>query len=158
MQKIHPSLWFDNQAQQAAEFYVSVFPNSEILETSHYLEGMPGEPGSVLTVRFVLDGHEFDALNGGPVYQFTPAISFVVDCETQDEIDHYWSSLTSDGGLEVQCGWLTDKFGVSWQIVPSLLGKLLSSPDKAAAKRAADAMLKMIKLDISELQTAFDGE
>ena len=156
MQKIGLCLWFDHQAEEAARFYTSIFPNSEIVETSHYLEGMPGEEGSVLTVKFVLDGEEIIALNGGPVYQFSPAISLVVNCDTQEQIDEYWERLT-DGGTEVQCGWLTDRYGVSWQIVPRVLDEMLLSTDRAAAQRAGTAMLAMVKLDIAELQRAFDG-
>jgi len=157
IQKITPFLWFDDQAKRAAEFYVSVFDDSRILDTTYYLEGSPGPAGSVQTVEFELDGMRFTALNGGPVFQFNSAISFVVDCDTQAEVDAKWDALLSGGGEPVQCGWLTDRFGLSWQVVPRILYELLTSSDKAAATRANAAMLKMIKLDIVELQRAFDG-
>ena len=157
MQTITPFLWFDTQAEAAANFYVAVFPDSEILNVTRYNEAGPGPAGSVMVVAFKLRGQEFNALNGGPVYQFTPAISLVVDCVTQDEVDHYWDSLIADGGAPVQCGWLVDKFGVSWQIVPRQLTELLSGPDPVAAMRVTEAMLKMIKLDIAQLQAAAAG-
>lgn len=151
MQKITPFLWFDGDAEEAAAFYVSVFKRSRIVST------MPGPNGKALTVAFELEGQRFVALNGGPQYQFTPAISFYVDCETQAEVDALWAKLT-DGGAEVQCGWLTDRFGVSWQIVPSVLMTLLSDPDPEKAGRVMQAMLKMVKLDIAALQRAHAGE
>ena len=157
MQTITPFLWFDSQAEQAADFYVSVFPDSEIFSVARYGEAGPGPAGTAMVVAFKLRGQEFSALNGGPIYQFNPAISFVVDCVTQDEVDHYWDSLTADGGKEVQCGWLVDKFGVSWQIVPRRLAELMGDPDPAVAKRVTEAMLKMIKLDIAELEAAARG-
>ena len=157
MQRITPYLWFDHQAEAAADFYVDVFEDSRVLEVTRYLENSPGPAGSVVTVRMDLDGLEVTALNGGPVFTITPAVSLVVTCETQEEIDRLWERLT-DGGEEVQCGWLTDRFGVSWQIVPAGLDAMLNSPDRAAAQRANDAMLKMIKLDIAELRRAFEGE
>ena len=150
-----PFLWFDDQAEEAAKFYTSVFPNSRITKTFHYAEGMPKPAGSVMTVEFELDGEKFVALNGGPHYKHTPAISFVIDCDTQDEVDHFWNLLV-EGGEPVQCGWLTDRFGVSWQIVPTVLPSLIGGPDPVRAKRAADAMMKMIKLDIPTLQSAYD--
>ena len=156
MHKISPSLWFDTQAEEAAEFYVSIFKNSRIESTARYLEGMPGPVGSVMTVRFVLDGEEFVALNGGPVFTFSQAVSFVVNCDTQDEVDDMWTKL-SEGGKKQVCGWLTDKFGLSWQIVPRVLGGMLSSSDTAAAQRASAAMLAMKRLDIAGLQRAYDG-
>jgi predicted 3-demethylubiquinone-9 3-methyltransferase (glyoxalase superfamily) len=156
MQKISPFLWFDGKAEEAAKFYVSIFENSRIVKTNYYLEGSPGVPGSVMTVEFVLDGVEFVALNGGPYYQFSPAISFSVACRTQEEVDRLWRELSA-GGQEVQCGWLTDKFGVSWQIVPEILPPMFGSADKAAAQRAFTAMLGMTKLDIATLQKAYDG-
>lgn len=156
MQKIGPCLWFDDQAEEAADFYVSVFENSRIVHVARYLEGAPRPAGSVLTVEFVLDGETFVALNGGPVFAFTPAVSFVVDCATQDEVNRLWQAL-SDGGQEGQCGWLTDRYGVSWQIVPTVLGQMLSSNDAAAAQRAFAAMLAMNRLDIAGLQSAYDG-
>lgn len=157
MQTITPFLWFDSQAEEAAEFYVSVFPDSEILSVSRYGEAGPGPAGSVMVVSFKLRGQEFSALNGGPVYQFNPAISFVVDCRSQYEVDHYWDALTTEGGQPVQCGWLTDRYGVSWQIVPRRLTELMASSDRDVAKRVAEAMLKMIKLDIAELERAAQG-
>jgi predicted 3-demethylubiquinone-9 3-methyltransferase (glyoxalase superfamily) len=157
MQGVATCLWFDKGGLEAAELYVSLFKNAEILSTSYYVEGMPGgEPGDVLEVRFVLDGTEFLILNGGPRFPLTAAVSIVANCETQAEIDELWDALT-EGGEEVQCGWLTDRFGVSWQIVPVALGALLSSPDRAAAMRATEAMLRMKKLDIAALESAFAG-
>ncbi len=156
MNTISPCLWFDSQAEEAATFYVSIFKNSEILQTTYYLEEVHRPKGSVLTVKFVLDGQEFLALNGGPQFTFSPAISFVVNCETQEEIDHYWERLSA-GGEKVQCGWLTDQFGASWQIVPTLLPAMLNAPDTAAAQRVFAAMLQMKKLDIAVLQQAYKG-
>lgn len=156
MQKINSCLWFDGQALVAADFYVSVFKNSKIVRKTYYPEGSPGLAGSVLTVQFILDGVEFVAINGGPQFKFTPAISFVANCETQDDVDRLWQAL-SEGGQEVQCGWVTDKFGVSWQIVPTVLPDMLCSSDTAAAQRAFTAMLGMKKLDIAALQRAYEG-
>lgn len=154
MQKISTCLWFDGQAEEAANFYVSVFKNARIVNTTRYLEGLPQPKGSVMTVRFVLDGQEFVALNGGPQFTFSPAISFVVYCETQEEVDGMWEKLVA-GGAENQCGWLQDKFGVSWQIVPSVLIEMLSDVDDVASQRAIAAMLHMKKLDISVLERAY---
>lgn len=158
MQKITPFLWFDGQAEDAARFYVSVFRNSKILATTHYPEGVPVpmKAGSVMTVQFVLDGMEILALNGGPEYKFSPAISLVVHCDTQQEVDDLWRKLT-DGGTEVECGWLTDRYGLSWQIVPKEFIAMLGGPDKAATKRAVAAMLTMKKLDIAALRKAYEG-
>jgi len=157
MQKITPFLWFDDKAEQAATFYTSIFKNSKIGKVARYDESgekASGRPkGSVMTVEFELDGREFVALNGGPHFKFTEAISFVVNCETQEEVDYYWEKL-STGGKEVQCGWLKDKFGLSWQIVPTVLGELLSDKDAAKAQRVMQAMLKMVKLDIKKLKQA----
>jgi len=153
MQKITPFLWFDSQAEEAANYYVSVFRNSKIRRTSRYGDAGPGPKGSVMTVEFELDGNEFVALNGGPHYQITPAVSFVVNCKDQADVDYYWDKLTA-GGLPVQCGWLTDKFGVSWQVVPTRLSELLVDPDKAKAQRVMSAMMKMIKLDVPTLEQA----
>ena len=153
MQKITPFLWFDGKAEEAARFYVSVFKNSKILSVSRYGEAGPGTQGSVMTVAFELDGEKFVALNGGPNYAFSPAVSFVVDCETQQEVDHYWERL-SEGGEEVQCGWLKDKYGLSWQIVPTVLPELLQDKDPEERKRVMAAMLKMVKLDIEALKRA----
>jgi len=154
MQKVGPCLWFDGQAEEAAAFYVSVFRNSSIITTTHYLEGMHRSAGSVLTVQFILEGETFVALNGGPDFAFSPAVSFIVTCDTQEEIDHYWQTL-SGGGQEYPCGWLQDKFGVSWQIVPKVLMDMIGSEDSAAAQRVMQAMLEMKKLDISILQRAY---
>jgi predicted 3-demethylubiquinone-9 3-methyltransferase (glyoxalase superfamily) len=154
-QKITPFLWFDHQAEEAANFYVSIFENAKILSVSRYGEESPGEPGTVMTVSFELDGQEFIALNGGPEYTFTPAISFSIDCKTQQEVDHFWNRL-SEGGQTNQCGWLSDKYGVTWQVVPSVLPELLQSDDDAKAEAAMKAMLQMTKLDIAMLQEAYD--
>jgi len=157
MQKITPFLWFDNQAEEAVNFYLSVFKNSKIVNIARYGDDaakVSGRPkGSVMTVAFELDGQPFVALNGGPVFTFSPAISFVVDCASQLEVDHLWEKL-SVGGEQQQCGWLRDKYGVTWQIVPSVLDKLLSHPDPATAQRVMQAMLQMTKLDIAALQQA----
>lgn len=155
MQKITPFLWFDRQAEEAMNFYVSIFRNSRVLTVNRYGEAGPGPKGLVMTASFLLDGQEFVALNGGPVYQISPAISFVVNCETQQEVDDMWDKLGT-GGQEVQCGWLTDKFGVSWQIVPTVLVKLLSDPDPVKSARVMQAMLQMKKLDIAALQRALE--
>jgi predicted 3-demethylubiquinone-9 3-methyltransferase (glyoxalase superfamily) len=155
MQKITPFLWFDNQAEEAMNFYISVFKNSKVITVNRYGDRGPGPKGTVMTASFLLDGQEFVALNGGPVYKISPAISFVVNCETQPEVDDMWDKLTA-GGQEVQCGWLTDKFGVSWQIVPTVLVKLLSDPDPVKAGRVMQAMMKMKKIDIATLQRAQD--
>jgi predicted 3-demethylubiquinone-9 3-methyltransferase (glyoxalase superfamily) len=156
MQKITPFLWFDDQAEEAAHFYTSIFKNSRIYGAARYGEDTPGPAGKVMTVSFELDGQQFTALNGGPVFQFTPAISFYVNCESQEEVDYYWNRL-SEGGHEEQCGWLKDKYGVSWQIVPSVLGELMSDPDPEKSYRVTQAMLKMVKLDIAELRRAYEG-
>lgn len=156
MQKISTCLWFENQAEEAAEFYVSVFDDSRMLEVSRYGEGGPGPAGGVITAEFEIEGRRFLALNGGAPSNFTEAVSFVVDCEGQGEVDRYWAALT-DGGAESQCGWLRDRYGVSWQIVPSVLGSLIGGPDPEGAQRAMQAMLGMRKLDIAALQTAYEG-
>ena len=140
----------------AAAFYVSIFPNSRVTHTSHFLEGAPRPAGSVLTVEFTLDGNDYVALNGGPDYKFTPAISLVVHCDTQEQVDHYWNRLL-EGGQEVQCGWLTDKYGISWQVVPRKLIEFFQSSDRAASQRAFTAMMGMRKLDIAALQRAYDN-
>ena len=155
MPRVSTCLWFDEQAQEAAAFYVSLFPNSRIVDTKYYLEGSPRPAGSVLTVQFTLDGTEHVALNGGPHFKFSPAVSLVAYCERQEEVDSLWRKL-SEGGQEGQCGWLTDKYGVSWQIVPRVLLKLVNSADSAASQRAFSAMLKMTKLDIAALQRAYE--
>lgn len=157
MPDITPFLWFDDQAQQAAEFYVSVFPNSRIEQVTHYSAAGPGPAGSVMTVRFTLDGKEFVALNGGPAhYGFDESISFVVDCATQEELDHYWSKLT-DAGEEIACGWLKDRYGLRWQIVPQGLSEVLADPDPERAHRAVQAMMGMKKLDLPAMRAAADG-
>ncbi len=157
MQKIGVCLWFDSQAEEAARFYTSIFKNSKILSESRYGETGPGQPGTVLTVNFELEGREFTALNGGPHFKFNEAISLVVNCADQVEVDYLWEKLTADGGEESQCGWLKDRFGVSWQIIPLALGALIGGPDPAGAQRATQAMLKMRKLDIAALQDAYEG-
>lgn len=156
-QKITPCLWFDGKAEEAANFYVAIFKNSRIVSTMHYGEAGPGSKGPVLSVTFRLDGQSFMALNGGPHYSFTPAISMFVRCETQDEVDELWEKLTA-GGEPVRCGWLKDKYGVSWQIVPTALGEMLQDKDAAKSKRVMEAMLKMVKLDIPTLRQAYQGE
>ena len=157
-QKITPFLWFDKQSEEAAQFYVSIFKNSKILHVSRYGDAGPGPKGSVMVVNFQLAGQEFTALNGGPLFKFSEAFSFVVNCENQQEVDEYWSKLTSGGGQESQCGWLKDKFGFSWQIVPTALGKLMSDKDPQKANRVMEALLKMKKLDIATLEAAARGE
>ncbi len=154
-QKIAPFLWFDDRAEEAANFYVSIFENSRVLNVSHYSEAGPRPAGTVMSVTFQLDGQEFMALNGGPEFTFSPAISFYVHCDTQEEVDRLWDRLTA-GGQIVQCGWLTDKFGVSWQIVPDILGELLSDPDPEKSRRVVEAMLQMKKLDIQALKDAYE--
>jgi predicted 3-demethylubiquinone-9 3-methyltransferase (glyoxalase superfamily) len=154
MQKITACLWFDDQAEEAARFYTSVFKNSKIGKIARYGEGGPRPKGSVLTVAFRLNGQEFLALNGGPQFKFTEAVSFIVNCDTQKEVDRMWEKL-SEGGSEVQCGWLKDKYGMSWQIVPTILGRMISHPDPARAARVIQAVMRMKKLDIKELRKAF---
>jgi predicted 3-demethylubiquinone-9 3-methyltransferase (glyoxalase superfamily) len=153
MANITPFLWFDKQAEQAARFYTSVFKGSRILGVARYGRGSPGKAGSVMTVSFRILGQKFTALNGGPAFKFTPAVSFVVHCRSQREVDHYWRRLAA-GGEEVQCGWLRDKFGLSWQVVPDALIDLLSGDDPARAERVMRAMMKMVKLDIKGLRRA----
>lgn len=157
MPKIHPFLWFDTQAEEAMNFYVSLFKNSKVLSVVRYGPGGPGPAGSVMTCDFELDGQRITALNGGPVFKLTEAISFVVDCQDQAEVDHLWDRLTSGGGEPSQCGWLKDRFGLSWQIVPTVLMELLSDPDAAKAQRAVAAMMQMTKIDIAKLQAAAAG-
>ncbi len=161
MQKITPFLWFDDKAEEAVKFYTSIFENSKIGKIARYDEAgekASGRPrGSVMTVEFQLEGQQFVALNGGPQFKFTEAISFVVNCETQEEVDYYWEKLSA-GGKEVQCGWLKDKYGLSWQIVPTVLGKLVSDKDAAKSQRVMQAMLKMVKLDVKKLKQAAKGK
>lgn len=152
MQKISTCLWFDGRAAEAAEFYTSTFDDSSILTS------MPGPGGQVLTVDFEIEGRQFMALNGGPAFTFNEAVSLVVNCDSQDEVDRYWNALLEGGGEESQCGWLKDKFGLSWQIVPAGMPSLLNGPDPAGSQRAMEAMFKMRKLDINVLQKAYDGD
>jgi predicted 3-demethylubiquinone-9 3-methyltransferase (glyoxalase superfamily) len=153
MQKLTPWLWFDTEGEEAAAFYTSVFPNSKITEVTRYGSAGPRPAGTVMTVAFELDGQEFAALNGGPEFKFNEAVSFLVDCESQEEVDRYWSVL-SEGGEEGPCGWLKDKFGLSWQIVPTRLNELLADPDEEKSQRVMAAMLKMGKIEIAELERA----
>ena len=157
MQKITPFLWFDDKAEEAMNFYVSIFPDAEIVGVRRYGEGGRGKKGAVMTATFRLHGQEFTALNGGPHFTFTPAVSFFVACETQAEVDELWDKLSA-GGQPGQCGWLTDKYGLSWQIVPNALGELMGDADAGKAKRVVEAMLKMTKLDIGGLRRAYDQE
>jgi predicted 3-demethylubiquinone-9 3-methyltransferase (glyoxalase superfamily) len=154
MPKITPFLWFENQAEEAAKFYTSIFKNSRITAVARYPEGSPGPAGTVMTVGFDLDGQPFTALNGGPIFKFNESISFVVHCETQEEVDHYWEELL-EGGQESQCGWLKDKYGVSWQIVPDVLIELLQDKDAEKSRRVMQAMLQMKKIDIKALKEAY---
>lgn len=153
---IVPNLWFDTQAEEAARFYTTVFPNSRITGVSHYPEGGPGPAGSVLTVDFELDGQPFTALNGGPQFTFSEAVSFAITCETQEEADAFWEQLT-DGGEESQCGWLKDRFGLSWQVVPAGMEELMTDPDPQRASRAMQAMLGMRRIDLAAMRAAADG-
>jgi predicted 3-demethylubiquinone-9 3-methyltransferase (glyoxalase superfamily) len=157
MQKITPFLWFDNQAEEAMTFYVSIFKNSKIVSVSRYGDAGPGPKGSVMTATFQLDGQEFIALNGGPHFKFTEAISLFVKCHTQQEVDDFWEKL-SQGGQKSQCGWLKDRFGLSWQIVPTILGELLGDKDREKSKRVMQAMLQMTKIDIAGLKRASEGK
>jgi len=154
MQKITPFLWFDSQAEEAANFYVSIFKNSKVGTISRYGDSGPGPKGSVMTVAFELDGEKFTALNGGPIFKFTEAISLVVNCESQEEIDYFWEKLTADGGQEVECGWLKDKYGLSWQIVPTIVWEVFESGDPKKSERVMKAVMQMKKLDISKLKEA----
>ena len=163
MQKIIPHLWFDKEAEEAVNFYVGIFKDSKILSTSHYGEAgqeIHGQkPGTVMTVEFELNGQRFQALNGGPIFKFNEAVSFVIDCEDQAEVDYYWEKLGEGGDPAAQqCGWIKDKYGLSWQVVPRQLGELMSDPDRAKADRTMAAIFKMKKLDVAELQRAHDGE
>jgi predicted 3-demethylubiquinone-9 3-methyltransferase (glyoxalase superfamily) len=157
MPKITPNLWFDTEAEEAAKFYCSVFPNSEIRNVSYYTESGPGPTGQVLTVDFVLDGQEYTGINGGPLFEFTEAVSLLVDCADQAEVDYYWERLLADGGEESMCGWLKDKFGLSWQVVPSEFNEIMSDPDPGRVDRAMKAMLQMRKLDVAKLRAAAAG-
>ena len=157
-QKIKTFLWYDNNAEDAARLYTSIFRNSRILNIARYGDAGPGPKGSAMTVAFELEGQQFVALNGGPHFKFTEAISLVVDCDNQQEVDEYWRKLTADGGQESECGWLKDKFGLSWQIIPSALPRLLQDEDPQKAKRAMEAMLKMKKIDIATVERAARGQ
>jgi len=158
MTKIAPCLWFDGEAEEAAKFYTTIFPNSSIDKISRSPADNPSTPaGAVLTVDFTLDGSRFIALNGGPDFHFSEAISFSIDCEDQAEVDRYWDALIAGGGEESQCGWLKDRFGLSWQVVPRELTEMFESPDREAAKRAMEAMLEMQKLDVAKLREAYEG-
>jgi predicted 3-demethylubiquinone-9 3-methyltransferase (glyoxalase superfamily) len=167
--RIYPCLWFDRQAEEAAKFYCSIFPNSKIKAVSHYGEGnarydtdgneVPSMPkGTVLAVQFTLDGNEVMALNGGPLFTFSEAISLVVSCDTQKEIDHYWKKLTAGGGKAVQCGWLKDKYGLSWQVVPNAMDKMIGDKDPARAARVMKVVMQSVKLDLKKIQHAYAGK
>ena len=156
MPEITPNLWFDTESKDAAEFYVSVFPNSQITNVSYYGEAGPRPAGTVLTVDFVLDGQRFTAINGGPEFTFDEAVSFLINCADQDEVDYYWGKLTA-GGEESQCGWLKDRFGLSWQVVPTEMEKVLTDPDAGRAQRAMKAMLGMQKIDLAAIKAAADA-
>lgn len=157
MPKITPFLWFDDQAEAAVDFYLSVFPGSRVTQVVRYGEGGPGAAGSVMAINFELGGNAFVALNGGPAhYGFDESVSFVIDCATAEDVDHYWEALT-DGGEEVACGWLRDRYGISWQVIPSELPSLLADPDPERSKRATQAMMTMKKLDIRAMKEAADG-
>lgn len=158
MQAITPFLWFDNQAEEALNFYLSVFPDARVLRTARFPKGGPGPEGELMTVHFELNGVGFIALNGGPRFTFNESVSFVVNCETQEEIDDKWNKLTADGGMEQPCGWVKDKFGLSWQVVPPLLGKFMADADPEKAQRVMQAMLAMKKIIIADLQKAYEGK
>jgi len=158
MQKINPFLWYDDKAEEAANFYVSIFKNSKVVSVARYGEAGPGPKGSAMTVAFELDGQKFVALNGGPHFKFTEAVSFVVNCTSQEEVDYFWEKLLEGGGKESQCGWLKDKYGLSWQITPTILPELLQDKDPEKANRVMQAMMKMVKIDIETLKRAAEGE
>ena len=156
-QKITPFLWFDTQAEEAARFYASLFKNSRVGTITRYGDAGPGPKGSVMTVEFELDGQPFIALNGGPQFPFTEAVSFSVDCQSQEEVDFFWDNFGADGGKPGPCGWIKDRYGLSWQVIPARLSQLLADPDKAKAGRVMQAMLKMSKIDVPELERAAEG-
>jgi predicted 3-demethylubiquinone-9 3-methyltransferase (glyoxalase superfamily) len=156
-QKIVPNLWFDTEAEEAAKFYIDVFENSRIVNVTHYTEAGPRDAGMVMTVEFELGGQRFIGINGGPEFSFDEAVSFAIECETQEEVDYFWAKL-SEGGEEGQCGWLKDRYGLSWQVVPTGMEELFADPDKGRAERAMKAMLGMRKLDVAALRRAADGE
>jgi predicted 3-demethylubiquinone-9 3-methyltransferase (glyoxalase superfamily) len=157
MPQITPNLWFDTQSEEAAEFYVSVFPNSKITNVTHYGEAGPREAGMVLTVDFVLDGQPYTAINGGPDFTFNEAISLLVNCDGQEEVDYYWNKLREGGGEEIACGWLKDRYGLAWQVFPTQAGELLSDADPERSQRAMKAMLSMKKIDLAAMRAAADG-
>ena len=156
-QRITPNLWFDTEAEDAARFYTSIFDNSKIISRSHYTEGSRRPAGMVMAVEFELNGQRFTGINGGPEFKFNEAISFLITCGTQEEVDRYWEQLTADGGEEGPCGWCKDRYGVSWQVVPSGMEEMLANPDKDSAKRAMQAMMRMRKIDLAALRDAADG-
>ena len=156
-QKITPNLWFDMNAEEAANFYVDLFDDGRILNVARYPEGSPGPAGEVMTVEWELNGQKFVGINGGPQFQFSEAVSFMISCKDQEEVDYYWDRLTADGGKEGQCGWLSDKFGLAWQVVPEGMDEVFSDPDPTKAERSMAAMMKMKKLDIAELRAAAEG-
>ena len=156
-QRITTNLWFDGQAEEAAEFYCSIFDNSRVVSKAHYTESSPGETGTVMVVEWELDGQRFVGINGGPQFTFSEAISLQINCETQEEIDYYWEKLLSDGGEEGPCGWLKDRYGLSWQVTPTGMDELFSDPDQSRADRAMKAMLQMRKIDVAALREAADG-
>jgi predicted 3-demethylubiquinone-9 3-methyltransferase (glyoxalase superfamily) len=156
MPPVTPFLWFDTEAEEAAKFYVSIFPNSKITGVTRYGKSGPGPDGSVMTVNFELDGQRFTALNAGPQFKFTEAISFVIECQTQEEVDRYWTKLTA-GGQEVECGWLKDRYGLFWQVTPRILLEMIGDPDPAKAERVMKAMLQMKKIEIAPLKQAYEG-
>ena len=157
MPHLTPNLWFDDNALEAAEFYCSIFPNSKVTTVSHYTEAGPGVPGTILAVSWELDGQDFTGINGGPMFQFDEAVSFAINCKDQDEIDHYWNALTADGGEESMCGWLKDKYGLSWQVVPEDWEKMANDPDPERVNRVMASMFQMKKFDIAAQQAAADG-
>jgi predicted 3-demethylubiquinone-9 3-methyltransferase (glyoxalase superfamily) len=156
-QKITPNLWFDTEAEEAANFYISVFKNARMVSIARYTEAGPREAGMVMTVEFELDGQRFVGINGGPEFKFNEAVSFQIDCEDQEEIDYYWDKLVEGGGEEGPCGWLKDRFGVSWQVVPAGMNELFNDPDPEKARRAMEAMLQMRKIDVAALRAAAEG-
>ncbi len=158
MQKITPFLWYDDKAEEAAKFYCSIFKDSKVLSINRYGDAGPGPKGSVMVAEFQIEGQKFVALNGGPHFKFTEAISFVINCETQEEVDYFWEKLTADGGAESQCGWLRDKYGLSWQVVPTVLIELMKDKDPEKSQRVMKAMLQMKKIDIPTLKRAYEGE
>lgn len=157
LQRITPNLWFDTQAEDAVAFYTSIFANSRVVATTHYTAAGPREEGMVMTVEFELEGQSFTAINGGPEFTFDEAVSLLVNCQTQDEIDYYWEHLLADGGKEGPCGWLTDRYGLSWQVAPTGMAELFADPDPTRAERAMAAMLQMRKLDLAALEAAAAG-